>query len=184
MIARLLADAVLLLHLGFILFVLSGALVGGAPPTPVAAASGCGSLGRRDRDQRRRVAAYLAGNLAAVRGRRESGYGGGSIEHYILALIYAHGLGRNVLVWLALAVVTLNVGLYGLSLGRRRRQRTHVSLHQRVATASKPGPASLALAKFGVDVAVLSMRQSRTLYGGFQGATLYVRRAGTLHNYS
>ena len=40
------------------------------------------------------------------------------------------------------------------------------------------------LNKFGVEVAALSMRQSRSLCGGFHCATLDVRRAGTLQNYS
>ena len=40
------------------------------------------------------------------------------------------------------------------------------------------------LNKFGVEVAALPMRQSRSLCGGFHCATLDVRRAGTLQNYS
>ena len=117
---RLLADATLALHLGFILFVVLGGvwvwrwprlawlhlpcvfwagwieLTGGiCPLTP------------------------LENRLLDMAG--ESGYPGDFIGHYLLAIIYPEGLDRTVQVWLGLAAIGLNLAIYGF--GWRRRAR-------------------------------------------------------------
>jgi len=117
---RLAADLLLILHLAFILFVLSGGLLAwwrhqiaalhlpavlwsvllelngwGCPLTPW--------------EQRLRMAAG------------EAGYTGGFISHYLLPLIYPDGLQRNVQMWLAGIVIGVNLLVYGGLLLRRPR---------------------------------------------------------------
>ena len=119
---RLAADAVLLLHLGFILFVLLGGVLavrwrrepllhlpavawgvyielsgGLCPLTPL--------------ENRLRIAAG------------DAGYAGGFIEHYLLALIYPAGLTQDVQYVLAAIVVGVNALAYGWVWRRRRRPR-------------------------------------------------------------
>ena len=52
----------------------------------------------------------------------QAGYPGGFIEHYILPVLYPHGLTRGVQIALGVIVVTLNAGLYAWALSRRRRR--------------------------------------------------------------
>lgn len=119
MVYRWLADAVLLLHLGFILFVLFGALLAArwrrlVPVHLLAAAWGIGI--------------ELAGAVCPltwveIRLRRlagEAGYDGGFVEHYLVPLIYPAGLGRETQYVLAAVVLALNAVLY-LRLLRRAR---------------------------------------------------------------
>lgn len=111
MLYRCLADAVLLLHLGFILFVVAGAALALRRPRLLpwhlaAAAWGVGieAIGAVC------PLTYLENRLRALAG--QSGYGGGFIEHYIVAAIYPAGLTRLLQVGLGLAVLLLNAGLY------------------------------------------------------------------------
>ena len=115
------ADAVLVLHLGFILFVLLGGLLavrwcwvpllhlpavawgvyvelsgGLCPLTPL--------------ENRLRIAAG------------ESGYAGGFIEHYLLPLIYPAGLTHEIQYVLAAVVAGVNVLAYGWVWRRRGRR--------------------------------------------------------------
>jgi hypothetical protein len=50
----------------------------------------------------------------------QPGYGGGFVEHYLLPLIYPSGLTRDTELVLGLCVVFLNMALYVRWLGRRR----------------------------------------------------------------
>ena len=123
MLYRLMADAVLLLHLAFILFVVFGALLvwrfrrlawlhlpavtwavviefSGwvCPLTP------------------------LENHLRRLGG--EVGYAGGFIEHYLLPVIYPPGLSHEIQLGLGLAVIVTNGLAYGWLLFRgRRRER-------------------------------------------------------------
>ncbi|MFZ5560202.1 MAG: DUF2784 domain-containing protein [Pseudomonadota bacterium] len=119
---RHLADAVLLLHLGFILFVLFGALLtlrwrwlaalhlpavlwgiaievsgGTCPLTP------------------------LENFFRAQAG--EAAYAESFIEHYLLAAIYPAGLTRDIQLALAAVVLVLNAALYGWVFCWRRRTK-------------------------------------------------------------
>jgi Protein of Unknown function (DUF2784) len=121
MLARLAADAVVLFHLGFILFVVLGGLlalrwrkvvwvhvpaaVWGAfiefsgwicPLTP------------------------LENWLRAAAG--SPGFSGGFIDHYVMPVVYPAGLTRGLQVVLGAAVVAVNAGVYGVLLVRRLRQ--------------------------------------------------------------
>ena len=120
MLPRFAADAVVLLHLGFIAFVLFGgwlalhrtwiawlhvpALIWGAaveflglvcPLTPL--------------EQR----------LRAVAGER--GYSGGFVEHYVIPVIYPVDLTPRVQLALGVVVVAINAITYAIVLGRDRR---------------------------------------------------------------
>src|SRR6185369_4672935 len=120
MLYRLLADAVLLLHLAFILFVVFGALLvwrfrrlawlhlpavtwavviefSGwvCPLTP------------------------LENHLRRLGG--EVGYAGGFIEHYLLPVIYPPGLSHEMQLGLGLAVIVINGLAYGWLLFRAHR---------------------------------------------------------------
>jgi hypothetical protein len=113
-----LAGVVLLLHLGFILFVLFGALAvvrwrGLLPWHLAAAVWGVGielsgaicPLTWAENHLRR-----LAGG---------AGYRDGFVEHYLVALIYPAGLGRSTQYLLAAAVLAVNAILYAWMLSRR-----------------------------------------------------------------
>lgn len=121
MIHRLAADAVLLLHLGFILFVLLGGLLAlrwrWAPMLHLPAAAwgvyvelSGGLCPLTPLENRLRIAAG------------EAGYTGGFIEHYLLALIYPAGLTPQIQYVLAAVVVGVN-GLAYAWVWRRRRRR-------------------------------------------------------------
>lgn len=121
MLYRLAADAVVIFHLLFILFVLGGGLLtlrvwwialvhlpamawGAAveflhlycPLTP------------------------LENSLRAKAG--EQGYTGGFIEHYVIALIYPAGLTPQIQLWLGGVVVLVNAAVYGLLAARLVRR--------------------------------------------------------------
>lgn len=119
MAASLAADAVLLLHGVFILFVVAGGLLALRWPLAAAVHLPCAAWG-----------AYiefsggicpltpLEQRLRAAAG--EAGYSGGYIEHYLLPLIYPAGLTPTVQIVLGSAVIVINVAVYGLVLRRRR----------------------------------------------------------------
>jgi hypothetical protein len=118
---RFLADAVLLVHLGFILFVVFGALLVLRWPRllPVhlaAAAWGAGIelLGAicplTHVENRMRV---LAG---------ESGIEGGFIDRYLLPLIYPGAMTRGLQLGLAAGVLVVNAVLYAWIFQRRTRR--------------------------------------------------------------
>lgn len=116
----LLADAVLLLHLAFILFVVLGALL----------------VWRFPRLAWLHLPAVIWGALIEIGGqvcpltplenhlRRiggAAGYHGGFIEHTLLPLIYPQGLTRESQVWLGIAVIVINVAAYALIHRRAKR---------------------------------------------------------------
>ena len=122
MIHRLAADAVLLLHLGFILFVLLGGVLAvrwrRAPLLHLPAVAwgvyielSGGLCPLTPLENRLRIAAG------------DAGYAGGFIEHYLLALIYPAGLTQDVQYVLAAIVVGVNALAYGWVWRRRRRPR-------------------------------------------------------------
>jgi len=109
----LLAEAVVLLHFGFVLFVVFGGLL---------------AL-RWRRVMWLHLPAAVWGALIEFAGwicpltplehwlRREgglAGYQGGFVEHYILPVLYPHSLNREVQLVLGAFVVILNLAVYGL----------------------------------------------------------------------
>ena len=119
MLYRILADAVLLLHLGFILFVVFGALLVARrralmPAHLLAAVWGFGI----EASGAVCPLTYVENALRQAAG--ETGYGGGFVEQYVLSLIYPAGLGRATQFVLAGAVLAINAGLYAWILRRRK----------------------------------------------------------------
>lgn len=120
MIARLAADALVLLHAGFIVFAVFGGLLA--------------LKNRRWMWLHLPAAAWAASvvimgwicpltpweqTLRAAAGQQ--GYSGGFIEHYVLAAIYPDGLTRTIQIALGTGVVAFNLIVYGV-VHRRRRQ--------------------------------------------------------------
>ena len=108
---RLLADAVLLLHLGFILFVVAGALLVVrkprlAPLHLLAAVWGVGI----EASGAVCPLTWIELRLRGLAG--DAGYGGGFIEHYVVSLIYPAGLTRGTQILLGAGVLLLNAFLY------------------------------------------------------------------------
>lgn len=124
MIFRFLADAVLVLHLAFIAFVvLGGFLVLRFPalawihlPAVVWAAV-------TEFLQLVCPLTPLENHLRTLGG--EAGYGGGFIAHYLTAWIYPAGLTREIQWLLGFAVIAINLAVY-LKLRQRRRAGTRV----------------------------------------------------------
>lgn len=125
MIYRVLADAVLLLHLAFILFVIAGAALVAwrralLLPHLAAVAWGAGI-------ELSGAVCPLTWLEVDLRGRAgQAGYQGGFIDHYLVLLIYPAGLGQEQQLWLAGAVIVVNAFLYSWICWRRvhaRRQR-------------------------------------------------------------
>lgn len=119
---RLAADAVLVLHLGFIAFVVLGAVLvlrwhRLAWVHLPAAAWGCFV----ELTGRICPLTYWENALRAAAG--EAGYTGSFIEHYLLPVIYPAGLTRDLQYVLAAAVVIVNVVLYGRLLVSLKRAR-------------------------------------------------------------
>lgn len=120
MIYGLLADAVLVLHLAFILFVVLGGLLALRWRRVALLHVPCAVWGLL-------IELYgwicpltpLENSLRARAG--EAGYRGGFIEHYLLPVIYPGGLTREVQLVLAVVVVAVNAGIY-LLVWRKWRQ--------------------------------------------------------------
>jgi hypothetical protein len=109
---RIAADAVLVLHLAFVLFaVLGGLLVLRVPGfawlhlPALAWAAFVEFTGR--------VCPLTPLEVALRRAAGDSGYAGGFVEHYIVALLYPETLTRDVQMVLGAALVVLNVVIYG-----------------------------------------------------------------------
>jgi len=122
MLYSLLADAVVLFHLAFILFVVLGAFLVWRFPRLIwlhlPAVTWAALI---------EIIGFvcpltpLENHLRRLGG--ETGYQGGFIEHYLLPIIYPDELPRGVQIWLAVAVVAINVFAYTLRRRRLRRRR-------------------------------------------------------------
>jgi hypothetical protein len=116
---RLLADLVLLLHLGFILFVVLGGFAVARRPWLAWLHLPCVGWG---------AAVELMGWYCPLtplenhflRLAGETGYGSDFIQHYLLAGIYPEGLSREVQIGLGLAALLLNGVIYGRLLYKRQ----------------------------------------------------------------
>ncbi|MGK6306826.1 DUF2784 domain-containing protein [Variovorax sp. DT-64] len=121
MTASLLADAVLLLHGLFILFVVAGgALVWRWPLAallhlPAVAWAAWISWTGSDCPL-----TPLENSLRHAAG--QTGYEGGFVQHYLLRLIYPEAMTREWQVGVGVFVVLLNLGIYALALLRWRRR--------------------------------------------------------------
>ena len=119
---RILADAVLVLHLGFIAFVMLGGLAVLRWPRlawlhlPAALwAAGISFAGA--------ICPLTPLENRLRRAGGEAGYEGSFIEQYVTALIYPEGLTRGIQIALGLVVVAVNLAVY-VRLWYRRRKGT------------------------------------------------------------
>lgn len=122
MLHRWLADAVLVLHFAFVVFVVLGGLLVLRWPrlawlhVPVALyGATIEFLGF--------ICPLTPLENSLRRAGGEAGYQGGFIEHYITAALYPEGLAREIQVILGIAVVALNAGIYAVLVRRRKRAR-------------------------------------------------------------
>jgi hypothetical protein len=114
------ADLVLVLHFGFVLFVVLGGLLALRWPrlawvhVPVALyGATIEFLGF--------ICPLTPLEVWLRRGGGEAGYEGGFIEHYITAALYPTGLTRELQLALGVGVLAVNALVYGTLLRRRRR---------------------------------------------------------------
>ncbi len=123
-VARFAADAVLLLHLAFVVFVLVGGMLVLHRPVWAALHLPSAAWG---------AFVELTGTICPLtplenalrRSAGAAGYGGGFIEHYLIPLIYPAGLTPRVQLLLGLVVLVVNVPLYALAWRRWRSARDH-----------------------------------------------------------
>ncbi|MGK9064624.1 DUF2784 domain-containing protein [Stutzerimonas chloritidismutans] len=122
MLYRIAADAVLLVHLAFILFVLLGGLLVAWKRGWIVLHLPAAAWG---------VYVELTGRLCPLTGlenqlRRlagEAGYEAGFIEHHLLPLIYPDWLSVPVQYALAAIVVLTNASIYGMLMWRHKQSR-------------------------------------------------------------
>lgn len=111
MIYSVLADLVLVVHFGFIVFVVLGGLLGLHRPRAALVHLPAAAWG---------IMIELFGWICPLtplenslrRAAGEAGYPGGFIEHYLLPVIYPGGLTREVQLGLATLVIVINVVIY------------------------------------------------------------------------
>lgn len=122
MLYRLLADFVVVLHFGFVLFVVLGGLCALRWPRAAwfhlpAAIWGAGI----EFLQGICPLTPLENHLRKLGG--EAGYAGGFVEHYVLPVLYPSGLTRGVQLALGIFVVVFNLVVYTLVWRRRALRR-------------------------------------------------------------
>lgn len=120
---RVLADAVVVIHFGFVLFVvLGGALVlrwrrAAWVHLPCAAWGALIEFG-----------GWICPLTPLEHHLRDlghrAGYAGGFVEHYITRVMYPAGLTRQMQVAIGVFVIAVNLLFYWLALGRKHRART------------------------------------------------------------
>jgi hypothetical protein len=120
MVYRFLADAVLLAHLAFILFVVFGALLVVRRPRllPVHLAAAAWGFGIEVLGAVCPLT-HVENRMRLLAG--ESGYSGGFVDHYLLPLIYPGEMTRGLQLGLAAGVLVINGVLYAWILRTRRR---------------------------------------------------------------
>jgi len=120
--ARIAADAVLVLHLSFILFVVGGALLVMRYSWIVWLHVPAALWGAWVEFDNRVCPLTVLENLFRQRAG-QSGYTESFVEHYLVPVIYPPGLTRTAQFWLAAILISINVALYSLWLLRRRKTR-------------------------------------------------------------
>jgi hypothetical protein len=121
MLERIAADAVLLLHFAFVLFVVfGGALLLRWPKLawihlPAAVWATLVELNGW-------ICPLTPLEVELRRASGEAGYAGDFLEHYIVALLYPEGLTRAIQIALAIVVVAINAAIYAAVLRSRRHR--------------------------------------------------------------
>jgi hypothetical protein len=120
MLYRFMADAVLALHLAFIVFALLGGLLAIRFPWVALVHLPTAAWGAFVELTGRICPLTPLENAFRVRAG-DQGYTEGFIEHYLLPIIYPSALTRDVQLWLAGVVIAVNLLIYVYVLHRRRR---------------------------------------------------------------
>jgi len=121
MLYRFLAGTVVVVHLGFVLFVMLGGLAVRRWPRLAWAHLPAAAWG---------VRIELSGGICPLtplenelrQAGGEAGYSGGFVEHYLLPMLYPEGLTRGVQLGLAAGVLALNGAVYWRLVRRHRRR--------------------------------------------------------------
>ncbi len=122
MICRILADAVLIIHLLFILFAVAGAFAVLRWRYLVWVHLPCALWA---------MLIQLGGWICPLtplevflrRCAGQAGYAGGFIQHYLLPIIYPHALTREIQIGLGIGVLVINLVAYALVVWRKRSYR-------------------------------------------------------------
>ena len=114
------ATAVLAAHFGFIAFALLGGLLAFHRRWMVALHLPAAAWGLFVEISGRICPLTDLENTLRVKAG-ESGYADSFVEHYLLAIIYPHGLTRAVQFWLAAVVLLVNAAIYASVFRRFRR---------------------------------------------------------------
>ena len=129
---RLLADLLVLIHLGFVVFVVLGGFLVLRWPRLVWLHLPTAAWG---------AFIEFAGWVCPLtpwenqlrRAGGEAGYAGGFVEHYLMPVLYPAGLSRGVQIALGVVVIGVNLVAYGLVW----RQRTHRELRRAAGRNSR-----------------------------------------------
>lgn len=119
---RLAADLILVLHLGFIVFVVFGGLLVllrrwiGYVHIPAAVWGAFIEISGR-------VCPLTTWENSLLRGAGQSGYAESFVEHYLVPIIYPSGLTRGIQFAIAGFVIVANVVIYGWLLYRGKKSR-------------------------------------------------------------
>ena len=117
------ADAVVILHLAFIVFVLLGGV--GVLFKPWLAAVHLPSMIWGAVVELFHLYCPLTPLENSLRARAgEHGYAGGFVEHYLVPIIYPSGLTPQIQLWLGGGVLLINALVYGILLARLVRRRS------------------------------------------------------------
>jgi hypothetical protein len=126
MLHRVAADAVLVVHFAFVLFILLGGLLVLRRPklawlhAPAVAWAAFVEFSGR-------ICPLTPLENALRQASGDAGYAGDFLEHYLLAAVYPEGLTRHDQFVLGVAVLLVNIALYGaLALRRRRTSLTRL----------------------------------------------------------
>ena len=123
---RIAADAVLVVHLAFILFVIAGALLVSRYAWLIWLHIPAAIWGTWVELANRLCPLTALENALRLRAG-QSGYGESFIENYLLPVIYPAGLTASIQFWLAGILVTINLVLYTVLLLRWRKTRINMA---------------------------------------------------------
>jgi uncharacterized protein DUF2784 len=120
---RVLADAVVVFHLAFIVFVLAGGVLVSTWRRSVAWLHLPAVAWATYAEFTATVCPLTPLENVLRRRAGQSGYEGGFVEQYLIPIVYPTGLTPNVQVGLGAIVVAINVALYAIAWQRSRRPR-------------------------------------------------------------
>jgi len=143
MIYRLLADFVLVVHLGFVIFVVAGGLLVLRKRTMASFHLPAAAWGVLVQMTGRRCPLTPLENQLRLLGG-QAGYSGGFVEHYLLSVLYPAGLTREIQIILGTVVLVVNLIVYGSLIASWLRSRSNSPT---LYPAGRPLPGSAVLSQ-------------------------------------